>query len=154
MAAGLFLGISALGGLVNTISNFFNAGAQKRIANENYELELENIEQGRRSGNDQIEKFNKQGEKFLGAQDVAVATSGVTGASGLTATSTSRGNIRKDARRMQEQLSLDIDTAKKRAKVNRDSGITQSKVSNMQGFGSLLTTAGNVYGTGHSWGMY
>ncbi len=150
----IMLGVAAVGTLVATAANFFGAAAKNRAAKENYNLDLENIEEQRKAGSDQIQQFNEQGEGFMGTQTVNSATSGVTGASSSLALNTSKGNILKDSRRMQEQLAMNIDSAKKKAKINKDLGIADSNTMVAQGAGSLLTSAGNTYGQGRQWGVF
>ena len=151
---GLLLGLAVGGSLLNVGAGFYNAARLKRAAQSNYENQIENIVQQRESGLDQIEQFNRQGEAFLGSGRVANATSGTGGASSSLVLASSRANLTKDARRMQEQLSYNTKAAIKQAKVNLMAGNTASTTSALQATGSLLSMPGQIYSMGHSWGKW
>jgi hypothetical protein len=150
----IMLGIAAIGGLTNAIAGFFGASKMKKAAQANYENEIENIGQSGERGLDELKKFRKQGDAFVGTQNVNAATSGVTGSSTNLATTTSRVNLEADAIRQKKQLMYNINSAKRQAEINRDAKLVQGTTMGMQAAGTLLTTSADIYGTGRTWGVY
>ena len=148
-AAGLASAGTAIGGAIHANQAAKkNAEMAQKMGQEQAGLLEGQAEQGQRVLGYQLGKFDRQAGRLAGAQDAAIASSGITsGGSASLMSADTINNLRTDRKNLYQTYQNRISELRQKAQYARENGATQSDIIQTQGTANMWSNIGNAAGT-------